>query len=116
MGSVVSRNVAITLSEQFRFDLETITVGFGETLLLSFQNTGQQTHDWIFGTALEISEYMEMMRLFPDREQNAPQNIQLKPGEEHELVWQFNNPGSFEYACLQPGHYEAGMLGGVSVQ
>ncbi|MBT6725897.1 MAG: hypothetical protein HN867_03775 [Deltaproteobacteria bacterium] len=42
--------------------------------------------------------------------------MQLKPGEEHELVWQFNNQGSFEYACLQPGHYEAGMLGGVSVQ
>ena len=116
MSSEVSRNVAINMSDQFRFDPETITVGLGETLRLSFQNTGQQTHDWIFGTAFEISEYMEMMRRSPDREQNEPQNIQLKPGEEHELVWQFNKQGNFEYACLQPGHYEAGMRGTLAVQ
>ena len=75
MGSEVSRNVPINMSEQFRFDPETITVDLGETRRLSFQNTGQQTHDLIFGTAFEISEYMEMMRRFPSREKNAPQNI-----------------------------------------
>ena len=45
MGSEVSRNVVISMSDQFRFDPETITVGLGKTLQLSFQNTGQQTHD-----------------------------------------------------------------------
>ena len=65
----------LTLSDQFRFDPETITVDLGETRRLSFQNTGQQTHEWIFGTAFEISEYMEMMRRFPGKEKNAPQNI-----------------------------------------
>ena len=75
MGSEVSRDVPVDMSDQFRFDPETITIDLGETRRLSFQNTGQQTHDWIFGTAFEISEYMEMMRRFPGREKNAPQNI-----------------------------------------
>ena len=116
MGSKVNRNVAITLSDEFRFDPETIAANLNETLRLSFQDTGQQKNEWIFGTAFEISEYMEMMRRFPDREQNEPQNIQLKPGEEHEFVWQFNKQGNFGYACLQPGHYEAGMRGILVVQ
>ena len=116
MGSEVNRNVAITLSDEFRFDPETIAVNLNETLRLSFQNTSQQKHDWIFRTAFEILEYMEMIRRFPDREQNEPQNIQLKPGEEHEFVWQFNKQGNFGYACLQPGHYEASMRGISVVQ
>lgn len=32
-----------------------------------------------------------------------------------EVVWLFNEPGQFEYACLLPGHFEAGMKGVIEV-
>jgi len=32
------------------------------------------------------------------------------------MVWQFNRPGEFRFACLVPGHYEAGMTGTIIVR
>jgi len=32
------------------------------------------------------------------------------------LRWQFTLAGTFEYACLIPGHREAGMVGTVVVK
>ncbi|NDW02705.1 plastocyanin/azurin family copper-binding protein, partial [Salipiger sp. PrR002] len=29
--------------------------------------------------------------------------------------WTFGEPGTFEFACLLPGHYEAGMHGPLTV-
>jgi uncharacterized cupredoxin-like copper-binding protein len=31
-------------------------------------------------------------------------------------VWQFTQSGRFEFACLIPGHFEAGMVGTVTVR
>ena len=39
----------------------------------------------------------------------------VEPGKTSELVWQFTKAGTFDFACLQPGHYDAGMKGNVVV-
>ena len=36
-------------------------------------------------------------------------------GEEAEIVWTFGEAGEFEFACLIPGHYEAGMHGPLAI-
>ena len=33
-----------------------------------------------------------------------------------EIVWKFTKAGEFEYACLIPGHREAGMIGTIVVK
>ena len=33
-----------------------------------------------------------------------------------EMVWRFTRSGRVDFACLQPGHYDAGMRGKVSVR
>lgn len=40
----------------------------------------------------------------------------VKPRARGEIVWQFTRAGEFRFACLQPGHYEAGMSGKVVVK
>lgn len=40
----------------------------------------------------------------------------LAPGKSGEMVWQFTKAGTVDFACLQPGHFEAGMMGAVSVK
>jgi uncharacterized cupredoxin-like copper-binding protein len=40
----------------------------------------------------------------------------VDPGQRGEIVWTFNRPGNFEFACLIPGHFEAGMTGRILVQ
>jgi uncharacterized cupredoxin-like copper-binding protein len=39
----------------------------------------------------------------------------VDPGRRNELVWQFTQPGDFKFACLIPGHFEAGMVGTIKV-
>jgi uncharacterized cupredoxin-like copper-binding protein len=39
----------------------------------------------------------------------------VAPGGTGEIVWRFNRAGRFDFACLVPGHYQAGMTGEISV-
>ena len=39
----------------------------------------------------------------------------VAPGQQAEVVWTFNRVGEFDFACLIPGHYQAGMVGKVRV-
>ena len=36
-------------------------------------------------------------------------------GQTGEIIWQFTKSGKVQFACLQPGHYDAGMKGSISV-
>ncbi len=33
-----------------------------------------------------------------------------------EMIWKFSNSGEFAFACLIPGHFDAGMKGVVIVE
>jgi uncharacterized cupredoxin-like copper-binding protein len=39
----------------------------------------------------------------------------LDEGRSGEVIWTFSNAGTFEFACLIPGHYESGMHGPIVV-
>jgi uncharacterized cupredoxin-like copper-binding protein len=41
--------------------------------------------------------------------------LTVKPGETREMLWQFTKAGTGDFACLHPGHYDAGMKGSVAV-
>ena len=45
-----------------------------------------------------------------------PNAKRLSPFNRAEILWKFTKRGEFEYACLIPGHLEAGMLGKVIVK
>ena len=44
-----------------------------------------------------------------------PASRDLLPGKTGEIVWTFNRPGDFDFACLIAGHYQAGMVGKIKV-
>jgi len=37
------------------------------------------------------------------------------PNHAGQIIWTFNKAGEFDFACLLPGHYEAGMVGKIRV-
>ncbi|MFZ9322507.1 MAG: plastocyanin/azurin family copper-binding protein, partial [Hylemonella sp.] len=39
----------------------------------------------------------------------------LDPGKRGAIIWQFTRAGTVQFACLMPGHFEAGMQGAVQV-
>ena len=55
------------------------------------------------------------MKKFPQMEHSEPNRVTVAPGQTGEVLWQFTKSGKVYFACLQPGHYDAGMKGVVTV-
>ncbi len=112
----VSRVIRISMEDTMRFVPATITVQKGETVRLRITNRGAVLHELVIGTPKELAEHAEWMRKFPGMEHDAPHMAHVKPGRNGEMVWQFTQAGEFQFACLIPGHFEAGMVGKVVVK
>jgi len=111
----VTRTIEITMTDAMRFKPEHIEVRQGETIRFVHQNVGAVMHEFVLGTKKELDEHAVLMRKFPDMEHDEPYMAHVGPGKRGEVVWTFNRPGEFDFACLIPGHYEAGMVGTVRV-
>jgi len=112
----VSRSVAIDMNDTMRYDPARISVKRGETIRFVVKNSGQVKHEVVLGTMKELREHAAMMRKFPEMEHADPNQLAVDPGKTGELLWQFTKSGTFDFACLQPGHYEAGMHGKIAVK
>jgi uncharacterized cupredoxin-like copper-binding protein len=53
---------------------------------------------------------------FPNMEHDEPYMAHVNAGQQGDIIWHFNRPGEFEFACLIAGHYQAGMRGKIVVQ
>ena len=80
------------------------------------RNHGHQLHEMVRGTAQELKEHAALMQRFPGMEHSDPNMAHVKPGATGEIVWQFDKPGEYQFACLIPGHFEAGMVGKLVVE
>lgn len=112
----VSRTINVTMSDAMRFEPDKLTVKRGETIRFKVNNTGKVKHEMVLGTIKELKEHAALMRKFPEMEHADPNQISVGPGETGELIWQFTRAGTFDFACLVPGHFEAGMKGKVAVK
>jgi uncharacterized cupredoxin-like copper-binding protein len=63
----------------------------------------------------ELKAHGELMKKNPEMEHGDPYMAHVKPGGKEEMVWQFTKAGEFNYGCLAPGHFEAGMIGKIKV-
>lgn len=111
----VDRTVAVSMSDAMDYSPASVTVARGETVRFEVTNAGQLVHEFVLGTEEEILEHHEMMKRFPGMEHEEPNSVSLAAGMSGDVVWQFTEAGEVSYACLQPGHYEAGMKGAVVV-
>ncbi len=114
--SKVSRTIEITMDDSMRFTPGKLDVKAGETIRFFVKNTGKITHEMVIGSMNELKEHAEMMRQMPGMQHAEPNMITLKSGQRGGIVWQFDRPGTVDFACLVPGHMEAGMVGKVMVE
>ena len=111
----VSRTVEILMNDTMRFNPSTVTVKKAETIRFVLKNEGKLKHEMVLGTIQELKEHAALMVKFPGMEHADPNQASVEPGKTGELIWQFTKAGKFDFACLQAGHYEAGMRGNVIV-
>jgi uncharacterized cupredoxin-like copper-binding protein len=112
----VGRSVRIEMSDAMRFVPNKIEVRKGETIRFVVKNSGQVVHEFVLGSARMLREHAVMMKKFPAMKHADPNQLTVAPGTTAELVWQFPRPGAVEFACLVPGHFEAGMRGAIAVR
>ena len=110
-----TRTIELDMSE-FRFNPERIEVKSGETVLFRVRNTGRIAHELMFGDPAELKDHAEQMRKQPTMAHHDSGGLTLEAGKAGEMAWTFTNAGEFQYACLIPGHFEAGMVGTVVVK
>ncbi len=115
-----TRTIEITMLEKddgsMGFEPAAMTMIKGETVRLSFSNKGKTVHEFVMDGHEAIMEHKKMMEKFPGMEHADPNTIRLEPGKSGEIIWTFANTGKFEFACLIPGHLDAGMKGDITVE
>jgi uncharacterized cupredoxin-like copper-binding protein len=138
------RDIVITMTDELRFDPDVVSVASGETVRFVLENPTAAAHDFTLGS-LEAQELHnaqmaagmthddeamdhdeEMMaddeamdhdeEADHEREAGLPAPVTIAPGETVTVIATFNDPGEILIGCHQPGHWEAGMRGTITIE
>ncbi len=115
VATKTTRTVTVEMADNMRYTPSEIQVKKGETVRFVVKNVGKVRHELSLGTEKELLEHLEQMKKNPGMEHDEPSKITLDAGKQGEIVWQFTKAGTVNFACLMPGHFEAGMKGQVKV-
>ena len=116
---VVSRSIAVRMDDQMRFTPDRLEVQAGETIRFVVHNAGRTAHEMVLGSDEEIRAHAQAMQQGAAHENHSHGTgaaIELAAGQTGELVVRFERAGTWQIACLIPGHYEAGMRGTLQVK
>jgi uncharacterized cupredoxin-like copper-binding protein len=93
-----------------------IDVTKGEQIKFIISNVGTLKHEFHLASVKENASHRLEMQKNPEMEHDDPNAQTVEPGKQAEILWRFSKAGEFEFACLIPGHYEAGMHGKIVVK
>jgi uncharacterized protein (DUF305 family)/uncharacterized cupredoxin-like copper-binding protein len=102
-----AQEIAVTLTE-FSVTLEPTTLHADRPYTFVVTNEGTVTHEFVIERLGATHE-----PLVADDQMAMLEGI--APGESRTLAWTFADPGSYQLACHEPGHYEAGQVRAIEV-
>jgi uncharacterized cupredoxin-like copper-binding protein len=111
----VTRTINIDMNDTMRFTPSSIDVKQGETIKFIVKNSGKIKHEMTIGAMKDLIAHAEQMKKNPGMEHDEPNTASLAPGKTGEIIWQFTTAGKVDFACLEAGHFDAGMKGFVNV-
>jgi uncharacterized cupredoxin-like copper-binding protein len=115
-AKMAKRTIEISMMDTMKFSPDKIDVKQGETVKFIVKNTSAAVlHEFVIGTKKENDEHAALMIKFPTMEHSEPYMAHVGAGKTGEIIWTFNKPGDFDFACLIAGHYQAGMVGKIKV-
>jgi uncharacterized cupredoxin-like copper-binding protein len=115
----LSRIIQVTMEERdgkMYYVPDQVEIRKGETIKFVIYNNGELDHEFVLATTEENLKHAEAMEMNPDMEHDDPNATRVAPKQTSEIIWKFTKPGQFEFACLIPGHRDAGMIGTVDVK
>lgn len=99
------RVIDIAMTDLLLYNPTAVSVAQGETITFRVTNTGKAEHEFKVGPMDDVFNDLP----------SAPEISAIAAGETRELTYTFSGTGPYAYACHEPGHYENGMYGFVSV-
>ncbi|MBN8945351.1 MAG: cupredoxin family protein [Rhizobiales bacterium] len=115
----VTRTVQVQMVERggrMLFEPAEITINRGDTVRFVVKNGGVIDHEMVIDTPEGNQRHKAAMERNPDMEHADPNAVRVEPAKSGQIIWRFTNSGTFEFACLIPGHYQAGMHGRIIVR
>jgi uncharacterized cupredoxin-like copper-binding protein len=114
-----ARIVKVSMREgdgKMEFVPGTLEIKRGEQIKFVITNDGELPHEFVLASTKDNLKHAAMMQKYPDMEHDDPNGKTVQPKAASEIVWRFSKRGEFEFACLIPGHREAGMTGKITVK
>lgn len=111
----VTRTIEVDMTDAMRFTPDHLTVKAGETVRINVTNSGKIRHEMVLGTEADLNGHYQMMLKDPGMRHEEANAVSLEAGKTGGIIWKFDKGGEVSFACLEPGHYPAGMKGAVSV-
>ena len=96
------------------YEPEDLAVEAGQEVRFVFVNAGKIRHEAYIGDAKEQAAHEDEMKDGDsggghDAHGGGNPKITVEPGQEGDLTYRFEEAGTFEIGCHEPGHYDAGM-------
>ena len=115
-ASAPLRELRIEMDDTMRFSPSVLTVTAGERVRLVVVNRGKLTHELVIGTADELAHHQrEMKSGSAAHHHHSDSEISVEAGQSREVIRSFDKSGELGIACFEPGHFEAGMKGKLTV-
>lgn len=115
-GETTSNEYKVTVVNEFGFEPDTITVKAGETVTVTFENSGTVEHNLNF-----LKPDAEFDHLLEEIKEGAGEHIveelltdmhDIEPGHTETVTFVApSEAGEYKFICTTPGHAEAGMVG-----
>ena len=136
-----TRSIEVVMGDM-SFDPKAIEIKAGETVRFVLVNKGQLLHEFNLGDAkMHAKHQQEMLQMQQSgmltptamkemshdmagmdhssmghgMKHDDPNSVLVEPGKTAELIWTFSKAVNLEFACNIPGHYQAGMVGKLTV-
>ena len=112
---IINISMRETEDGKMLFEPKVLQFRKGETVILNFTNKGDTDHEFVMDTEEKVQEHKAVMEKNPDMAHADDNSLRLAPKAKGQIVWTFAKSGPFTFACMIPGHYEAGMHGKMKV-
>ncbi|MCP2066479.1 cupredoxin domain-containing protein [Pseudomonas laurylsulfatiphila] len=137
-----TRSVELVMGDM-SFTPKAIDIKAGETVRFVLVNKGQLLHEFNLGDAAMHARHQQEMlqmqqggmltptgmkamdhgsmagmdhgKMDHGMKHDDPNSVLVEPGKTAELTWTFSKATGLEFACNIPGHYQAGMVGKLTV-
>lgn len=108
------QTIHLTASDQLKFEPATVNVKVGKTITFEIENTGTTDHEFVLGSPEYQTQHDQEMASGAMDMHDEPNAVVVPTGATASLTWKFTKAGTTRFACHEPGHFAAGMVGDLT--